>query len=339
MPAASSVAVYNALTPGVLSTFVGNYDKRYAGLGARLAAMMDLSLPSDGSYEIYPYFESAPYPTRWDRGNDRDFAGFKDVSFTVYNLDWNVGVLVHENDLQDDRTKSIMRRAMDAGTNMGGLPERVLYQMMTGATDAALLQAIPNAPDGAAPYSATDGTGAARFGATGGNLLTGSGVATSGAVQADFFSAMEQIRLFKDTKSQPLFDDDIVQKPIVITYNAANDMVFREAFLRQASLSVVQNVAATENVAAAAPSNVILASGLQVTLMPTQRITDNDWFVFFDGCPVKPFFQQKRQAVRMLQQAPENSDRARLTKEVGWMWDSREGYGTNLTFGTLKVNN
>ena len=46
-----------------------------------------------------------------------------------------------------------------------------------------------------------------------------------------------------------------------------------------------------------------------------------------------------RQAVRMLQQAPENSDRARLTKEVGWMWDSREGYGTNLTFGAIKINN
>ena len=194
---------------------------------------------------------------------------------------------------------------MQAGGSHGGLPERVFYQMITGATDPNLLQAIPNSPDGAAIYSATDGTGAARFGRTGGNIITGSGVS----------------------------------RPIVLTYNVANDKVVKEAFLRQQTLSVVTNIAGTENVGAAAPSSIILASGLQVLLWPTVRITTNDLFVFFSGCPVKPVFQQKRQAVRMVTQNADNSDIARRSKLWGWYWDSREGYGTNLTFGTIKIDN
>ena len=59
MPGASAVAVFNTLTPGVETRFVSNYNRTYQGMAAKMGQVMDLSVPSGGAYEIYPYFESA----------------------------------------------------------------------------------------------------------------------------------------------------------------------------------------------------------------------------------------------------------------------------------------
>ena len=338
MPA-SLVSVVANLTPGIQTRFADTYARHYEGMRAKMGMVMDLAVPSQGAYEIYTAFNSAPYARRWDRGNPRFSKGFTDFQFTVNNVDWNVGVEAHVNDVMDDRSQYLEKQAQDAGGSVGGLPERVFYQAIQGATDPALLAAVPNAPDGAAMFSATTGAGGDRFGVSGGNLITGSGVATSGAIISDFFNATERFRQFQDTEGQPLFDGAIIDKPLVLTYNVANDKVVQEAFKQSRPVSIVQNVAGTENVAAAAVTNIIMESGYQVSLWPTQRITTNDLFLFATGSPVKPFFQQTRQASAMRIQTPENSDEARRNKIVGWYWDCREGYGVNTPYGAIKVDN
>lgn len=340
MPGASIVSVVSNLTPGIQVRFANTYARHYNGIREKLSGMMDLAVPSEGAYEIYTAFESAPYVRRWDRGTPRFSKGFKDFQFTVANLDWNVGVTAHRNDVQDDRSGYLEPRSMGAGKSVAGLPERVLYQIITGGTDPRLLAAIPNAPDDAPIFSATTGAGADRFGVSGGNIETGSGVGSAQAVSNDFFGVMERFRRFQDTEGQPLFDsEEVTSRPVVVTYNVANDRVVQEAFKQSRPVQVVQNVGATENVAAAAVTNIIMEAGYQVTLIPTQRITDNDIYVFATASPVKPVFQQTRQAATMRIQHEENSDEARINKFVGWFWDCREGYGVNTPYGVIKINN
>jgi len=324
----------NTLTAGIRTEFVSNYARMYTGVATRLQDVMQLAVPSDKATEIYAYYESAPHAVRWPRGEKRSRKGFKAVQFSVVNHEWTVGVPYHKNDEQDDQTRSLVQRARDASLSAALISERVFFQILTAATDLSLLPAVPNAPDGSALFASS------RFGVAGGNILTGTGVATAAAVIADFFNAIELFRQFQDTEGQPLFEDDIVEKGFVVYYNVANDEVFRAAFKAAFPLRIVQNVAANENVAAAAPSNTVLVEGgYKVELRPTQRITDNDWFVFAKGCPVKPIFEQARWPMSERLQTMDNSDEARQTGILAMDWDWRAGYGVNVPFGVVKLNN
>jgi xylose isomerase len=52
---------------------------------------------------------------------------------------------------------------------------------------------------------------------------------------------------------------------------------------------------------------------------------------------VKPIIRQKRQAPSEAFATVENSDVARLSGKEYVRWKAREGYGTNLPFGLIKV--
>ncbi len=110
--------------------------------------------------------------------------------------------------------------------------------------------------------------------------------------------------------------------------------MFREAFL-QGRTAIGANTA-TSN---AAVTNTILESGVQVSLWSTQRITDDDWFVFLADSPTKSVFRQVREALSENVQTMENSDIARSTKVEGVQWHMRAGYGLSLPIQSIKVNN
>lgn len=328
------VVAASTLTAGIRSDFATAYSSAYEASKARLSNCMDLGVPSSRLTEIYAYFETAPYPRIWKRGDAIPQDAFNSVKFEVTNRDWAIQVEWNENDREDDQTRSLMQRAREAGTNFATLSERVFFQILTAATDNNLLPAIPNAPDGAAMYAATDGSGSARFGATGGNLLTGSGVASSAAIRDDFFDSIERLRQFQDTQGQPLHSEDYIDKGLTVVYGVANEHVFREGF--QQSRTIAGPLTTTGN---AAVTNIIMESGLNVTLWPSPRITDNDWFLFSNGAPLKPIFQQVRRPLRESYANMDNSDLARSTKIESVSWDSRDGFGVFLPYSTVKVNN
>ena len=324
----------NTLTAGIRADFASEYASSYETSKARLANCMDLGVPSDKLTEIYAYYKTAPYPRIWKRGDAIPQDAFDSVQFSVTNRDWAIQVEWNENDREDDQTRSLMQRAREAGTNFATLSERVFFQILTGSVSNDLLPAIPTAPDGAAMYAATDGSGAARFGATGGNLVTGSGVASSAAIRTDFYNAIEQLRLFQDTQGQPLHSEDYIDKGLTVVYPVSAEMTFREAF--QQGRTLAADTTAQSN---AAVSNIIMESGLNITLWGSPRITDNDWFVFANGAPLKPVFQQVRRPLRESYANMDNSDLARTTKIESVSWDSRDGFGVFLPYSTVKVNN
>lgn len=331
----------DALTGAVRTAFLDTYAARYKGIEARLSKVMKLAVPSDKLTERYVYFESAPHPKRQPRGQEISTGSFRSRSFTVTNHDWSKMIEWHENDEADDQTGGgLVRQARMVGGNFALLHERVYWQLQLGTTDADLLPAIPNAPDGAALYSATGGDGAARFGATNGNLLGGGGVATSAAVRTDLWKAVAQWRLFKDTtpEAQPLLQPEQIRS-FVIEYNAQNDEVFREAFKQPITLKALMNVAGAENVAAAGVSNTILDAAIEIDLRPTQRVTDNDWFIKLVGVDHDSIFEQSRSPLEEILQTKQNSDIARRTGMVGIGWKSRSGYGIALPWDRIKINN
>jgi len=315
---------------GLRQEFLNTYEPQKVAQMAKLSRVMSLGLPSDKFSEIYGYYESAPHIKRWPYGESRPESSFKAKNFTVPNLDWAVSMSFHANALADDQSKGLIARVKDAATNALLLPERVFFQFLLGNTDVDLYPTaqIPNAPDGVGFFSSTDGTGAVRFGATSGNLLTGSTVATTANVQTDFFRAISQFALFQDTQGHPLHSPELIEQGVVILAGAQNQQVFRQAFQQTA----IQG-------SSAAPTNVIIDSGQKVELFLTPRITTNDWFVFLTGTATKAVFEQVREPLKDNLEDFQNSDYVRRTKIQNYMWHGRFGHGLSLPYQAIKIDN
>jgi phage major head subunit gpT-like protein len=329
MPIAEATAV---LINGIRSDFYDTYLASYQGMQSQLSKMMLLDVPSDKAEEIYGYWQKAPYVRQWIRGEEIQRKAPKSVNWRVKNLDWAVAIPWHENDMNDDLTRSLRAVAQDSGRSFGTLDERVLYQILTSSTDNDLLRTMPIAPDGVGLYSATDGDAADRFGVSGGNIETGSGVATPDALQTDFFDGVERMRRFLDTEGQPMVSPEIMRQGFVVTFNIDNLKVFEQAFEQKLMYSALATYAA-------AVSALFKDSGISIELMPTPRISDNDWFIFAKGAPRKPIFRQTRQGMREVLETMENSDYARRTKINSLQWDARYGYGLQLPIYTVQINN
>jgi hypothetical protein len=323
MPSAN-VSATELLVRGLRTEFVDTYARAIKGAESFLSKIMDLNIPSNKLSEVYGYFETVPHWKRWQRGEEIPRAGMKAKNFTVINYDWGISIDWHENDENDDQSMSLVRRVREAAFDAALLPERVFFQVLTGATDNNLLPVIPNAPDGQALFY---GGANSRFGAVGGNALSLSGVTSTALIQQDFFSGYAQFRKFQDTEGQPLWPADTQNRGLIVLYNAANEQVFRQAFTQMFNQG-----------AAAAPSNVIMDSSMKIQLWPTPRITNNSWYMFMTGVEQKAVFQQVRQAPRDYMEDMLNSDFARRTKIKSMQWDARYGYGVSLPYQCLSLS-
>ena len=319
----------NVLTAGLRQEMADTYLKVKRESDQRLSLVMDLDLPSDKRQEIYGFFRAAPHPDRWDRGDSIPTKGFEALQYTVINYKYGRRISWHIDDREDDQTQTLVEQARNCGRGFAMLPERFFFELLTSTAD--LLPSIPTCADGAAFFAAT-ALGTDRFGVANGNLLSGSGVASSTAIRSDFWNAMEQYRLMQDGEGQPLHSDDTVDAGAVVIYNAQNEEVMRETFLQGRTFE-------EGSVGGAAVTNTILESGMKVTLWSTQRLTDNDWFVFLKEPPKKAAFMQTRTQLREYYATAETSDRARDTGEEYIQWDRRLGAGLNEPYGCIKINN
>lgn len=316
----------------VKSDFADTYKRQVASLEPRLSTIMNLSVPSSKLIEHYGYYLAAPHMKIWRNGETISSKAFSSVSFSVQNYNWGIRVEWNENDRRFDQTQTIRDRAADAGRSAAMLKERAAFQILTGATDNDLLPAVPNAPDGVGFFSATDGSGANRFGVSSGNLLAGSGVASPTAIRTDFWNAVEQFKLFQDGEGQPYWEPSMLDSTgFTIICGAANEQVFREAFAQR----VTQGSAAATN----SVSNIILDAGVSVDIWTTQRISDNDWFVFVKNAPKKALFCQVAKEPEEKWATMDNSDSVRDSRQEYYQVDSIYGFGLSLPVSAMKVNN
>ena len=312
---------------GLRNEVLGTYRRQYEGLRNVLESLAMLDRPSDKRSEFYFYYESAPHLQRWIYGESVPESGFKGIQYEIINRRWGGAITWQADDAADDQTRSLISQAQELGRSAAGLDERVLMQIVREATDSKLLPSIPNAPDGAAIWNTTAG-GSNRFGATNGNLITGGGVASAAAIRTDYWKARQQFNLFQDTEGEPLFDGAITDGSALLVYGAANEEVFTAAFLRE----IIQGTSA-------GISDEIRASGKTPRLRSTQRITDNDWFVILDVPQIKPTLVQVREPIQEARATEQNSDIARKFDEHSMRFKMRKGYGVNIPYAGVKINN
>ncbi len=325
---ANPIIAGDTLARALSSRFRNTWQRRHKGLQGDLGRFMDLGIGSDKFEEIYGYGEVAMYPQRRPWGEDVVSKPHRFRNFTVANVAWDANVEWLKHHREFDQLKDLERSARRAGDNFATLPERVAFQIMLGTADPKLLGTIPNAPDGAALYSATDGASADRFQVSGGNIIAGTGVGSSAAVRTDVFNALERIGAFLDPEGEPAFDPGILDQGVTLIYGIANKKVLAEAFQQGRTLD-----------GGAAVSNIVMDSGMQFKLIPSARITNNRIHVFIDQMDPKPLFEQVAKPLDEQIQVEENSDIARKSKREGIFWETYRGYGVNLPLGTVRITN
>lgn len=309
----------------VQATFTQTYASTLRQSNALLSNVCQLGVTSTHRQETYGYIEAAPHIELWIDTIPEEGMGSK--TFTVINYKFGKRIKWKREDRADEMTGGLDGMVRGLAQSAGLLDERIFFDLLLGTTN--ILPTTVNAADGAALHSATDGASADRFGISGGNIVTGSGVASSAAVRADFWDSHERVGQFLDGKGQPLFGDAVKTSGYVVIYGVANEEVFREAFLQ----------GRTHEASGAAVTNTILESGLSVDLWSSSRITDNDWFIFVKNPPQRSVFVQDREALEERFADAETSDYTRDTDNEYMQVRLRKSGGVVLPYDTVKVNN
>ena len=196
---------------------------------SRLSSVMNLGVGATNREHDFAYFESAPHFDLWKRGDEIKSKGMDSISFNVPVYEWGRRVPWSKWDRDDDQTGSLLDVARQAGQSAALLPERFFFDLIQNNT--GLLPSIPTAPDGAAMFATTAG-GSARFGATNGNLLTGTGAAAAN-ILTDFYSAITQFLQFQDTEGQPLVSDNLLSQPFIIVHPVELTEAMETAFAQK----------------------------------------------------------------------------------------------------------
>ena len=340
MPMPSTpVTLASDLLRDVRFEFRDAYKDTWKGVDAQLGSVMRLGSPSTKLTEYYGYPESPLHASRWDRGEGIPSGGFKTVAFNVTNYRYARRVTWERTDREDDQLQGILPTARATGSRFALIPERAFFEIETGT--ASILPAIPNAPDGVDLFNATDGSGANRYGVSGGNIITGDGVATTQAILTNFYEAIARFLLMTDTEGQPLWGEDVIRKGVTVIYGSALIKAMGEAFIQIRQFQSVASATSPYGPAAAAVTNLVKDMNFNVSLYATPRKTDNDWSVWLNA-PVAPaVFEQVRDPLeeRQFLSADNNSDAVRDTETEGVQFRARLGYGVGPAYSAIKVNN
>lgn len=328
------VIASGVLANGLRTEFADTYSKiKNRTADGRLSAVMDLGIGATNREHQFGFFEAAPHVELWRRGETIPTDSFASRQFSTPVYTWGRRVPWHKDDRKDDQTGSLMTLARMAGQSAALLPERFFFDLLTGGT--ATLPAVPLAPDGAAFFSTTDGGGSARFGVTDGNLLTGSGLATSSAIRTDYYNLIEQWKQLQDGKGQPLLNDQVIDAGVLIVHPASATEAFEESFFQRRQGEVLGTDAGVT------PSNLVQDAGRTVRLWGSSRLTGSDWYAFLLNSPTLPTFLLDREGVREYSSLEDdnNGDHTRNTGEEYVQWELRQGAGIALPYGAMKVNN
>jgi len=334
----SNVIASEVLANGLRTEFADTYTKiRNRQADGRLGIVMD-GIGATNRSHTFAYFEAAPHMTYWRRGDTVPSDAMGSVQFTANVYEWARRVKWSKFDRKDDQTQSLFDAAKMAGESAGLLSERFFFDLLGNTTNT--LPAVPNAPDGAGFFSTTNGASGNRFGVTDGNLLTGTGVASTSTILADYYSAIEQFLLFQDGKGQPMLSPEAVQSGVLIIHPAADLQMFETAFhqMRQGVLGPDNTADAVTSVSV---SNIVRDASRNVELWASPRIATGDWYVFLKNPPKKATFTLDREGIQEFAslEGDNNGDHTRNTGEEYVQWETRQGAAIALPYGAIKINN
>lgn len=318
---------------GLRQDFAGTYrEVQQRQSDGRLGMVMS-GIGTTTRRTTFGYVEAAPHMMHWRHGDAIPTDAMSSKRYSVDAHPFGVRVQWSRWDREDDQTQSIVDQAKMAGESAAMSNERIFRDLLTGNTN--FLPQTVTAPDGANFFAATAG-GAARFGVSGGNIVSGSGVATVSQVLTDYYSSIVRFLTMQDGKGQRLHPSSRIDQGVLIIHSAADLKVFEEAFMQQRQSSVHGS-----NTAASTPSNVVIDSSRNVELWAMSELATGDWYVFLKGSPIKPTFVVERSPIEVEQSfvGDRPGDMTNTTAIEYIQWTQRLGGGINLPYGALQVNN
>ncbi len=319
------------LANGLRNDFWDTYEKvRNRQSDSRLNLVMDLGVgKATNRQHTYGHYKSAPHMSFWERGGPIPTKGMDSEQWDVPIYEWGRRIPWLKWDRKDEQTQSLMQIARAAGKSAARLPERFFFDILQGGS--ATLPAVPLAPDGVGLFSATDGDGNARFGATGGNTIAGGGV-TAAQILTDYYDNVVRYKQFTDTEDEPLFGDEDLESGYIIIHPVELTEAMEEAFIQKRQIGT----------GGSTPSNVTHDASRRIELWGSPRLTDaNNWYQFLLDPPTMATFLSERQELKELMALEDdnNSDSVRTNAVEYMQYESRSGAGILTPHAAIEVTN
>lgn len=318
------------LEPGLRSEASQVYRPRYDGIKATIGEVIWMEGTSDKFQEVFGFLEAPLYFTHWPAETPPPSGVISSQRYVIYNRDFARRVYLPRNS-EDDQTGTAMQFARMIAQTYAILPEQIFYQVMTNTSyngGTAPMPVIPNAADGNALYLTTT-----RYGSSGGNVVTVTGTSTVAQIITDISSVKRRFIEFQNTQSQPFWDPTIIST-MSIFYGSSLTLVMDQARAQ----SRVGTVLGTD--AGTTPTNLLKEAGYDVRWINSQRISNTSYYCWLRNLPneLRPVWRQVRKGYTEWQGNFVTSDHSRDTGQVYVQGDCREGWGSVLAMGTIRVS-
>lgn len=317
------------LEPGLRSEFTQVYVPIYEGVRAQIGEVIWLDATSDKLQEVYGFMNAPLYMVRWSADTVIPSKAVESQRFVVINRDFGRRAVLPRN-VEDDQTGTAWQVARQLAVTAAILPEQIFYQYIQATTDNTLLPTIPNSADGSALYITST-----RYGVSGGNGVGITGVTTVQQVITDIFAVHRRFIDFQNTESQPYFDA-VMTKSMTVFHGSVTSLVMAQA---EFQTRTPWEVTTGANGTGQTPTNVVREAGFNIRYVNSQRITTNNHYWFLRGLPnyQRPIFRQVRKGYTEYPGTMVNSDYSRDTGHQYVQADLREGWGSALAIGTVRV--
>ena len=271
--------------------------------------------------------ESIPFVSLWPYGDGRKYKTFKDRVMYAQIFNYELSIPFSKFDEEDDQLGDLRAHVQMCVQSYKKLPTILTMEYLNGV--AVYNNTLLNAYDGVSVFSDVDGDGAARFGATGGNIVTGSGV-TVAAVLKDFAVAQQRFMAFQDpTAGLPIFaEGDADYKNMVAIIPTSLNEVFQKASNAEMIRTDLTNNTSESN---------YLKGTFRYEISP--YLTDtSDWYIVLEHPYYKPFFYSEKPMESIVADMS-NSDRSREYNENTIYTHVRNRIGVWFPGVIIKINN
>lgn len=272
--------------------------------------------------------ESLPFPEYWPYSKDRKVKTFRDRAITLGYYPYELSLSWNGFDEEDDQLHDMKSHVQGAVDRYGLLPTVLMYEYFNGT--AVQLPQLYLCYDGAGLFSGTDGDGNARLGATGGNIITGTGATVSGVLH-DFAAAQQRFMKFVDPNaSKPIFDENMLGYS---NMEAIIPIELNEIFQKASQAEMIRtdpgNITSETN---------YLKGTFKYRISPFLTDT-SDWYIVLKHSYYKPFLYRSPKDVETIIADMSNSDKARSTYEKTIHTHIRTAIGLWFPGVIIKVNN
>lgn len=268
------------LTPSLLQAFFTALDVQYQrGYQRRRTYWQEYAWLSPSSTENKTYSWLAELAGMREWIGEKQAKNISARAFQIVNKDFENTLTLDRNKIEDDQAGIYSQYALLQGDVVARWPDDLVTAMLIAGTTTL-------GYDGSFYFSNNhpvdlDDTTQGTYS----NLLTSTALNF-----ANYAAAKTAMRSIKGESGKPL-----QVLPTVLMVPPSLEVTALEITKAQNRTAVVQNVAGSENVAAAAPSNVYYGD---VTVVVNERLVDdtaNAWYLFSTD-RIKPFIFQQRKA-------------------------------------------